>query len=47
LPPPPPRFSTTTDWPQSSLSFWLTMRPSVSTEPPAENAMMTLTDRSG
>src|SRR5262249_1609135 len=40
-------FSTNTDWPQASPSFCATMRPSVSMVPPAANAMMMRTGRSG
>ena len=35
LPPAPGRFSTTTEAPSTSLSFWLTTRPTMSLVPPA------------
>jgi len=47
LPLAPGRFSTNTDWPHTSLNFCATMRPSVSMVPPAANAMMMRTERSG
>src|SRR6187549_177266 len=37
FPPAPARFSTTTDWPESALSLFASMRPIRSVTPPAAN----------
>jgi len=38
-PPAPARFSGTTGWPHISVSFWMTMRPTISVELPGVNEM--------
>src|SRR3954471_10398257 len=46
-PPAPPLFSTTNDWPDSSLIFWQIRRESVSVAPPAGKPLTYRTVRAG
>src|SRR5688572_9951378 len=47
LPPAPARFSTTTDWPRFSVSFFATMRAAVSVPPPGAKPTVRVTGRVG
>ncbi len=47
LPPAPGLFSTTTGWPQASVSFCATSRPVVSSGPPGGNGTTSFTARAG
>jgi hypothetical protein len=47
LPPPPPRFSTITDWPSDFWKANATMRAMMSVGPPAGNGTIRVITRSG